>query len=251
MYFILCLCTFAVIIFFIKLKLFCLETCVPQSKVEKSILQKENDDVNQEQLDSNSNNATVNSEDSKTILSDTNNSDAIDSNEAEIKGIDADEAQLNEAGVRSEISTHENQTVIAIDSESTSTHENIKEFEGEINILQLNPKNTDNFIVNLKGNLIKQTKCSINLGTDAEVKENTPKINNAIEEQNNLNNVIRVKEVIPETNEDEDDIQDEELDHEIDEELDHEVDEEEKNYDFNQTNSTVSLYRIFLRVIVV
>ncbi|KAL5235617.1 hypothetical protein ACI65C_003027 [Semiaphis heraclei] len=180
------------------------KTCVPQSKVEKSILQKENDDVNQEQLDSNSNNATVNSEDSKTILSDTNNSDAIDSNEAEIKGIDADEAQLNEAGVRSEISTHENQTVIAIDSESTSTHENIKEFEG----------------------------------TDAEVKENTPKINNAIEEQNNLNNVIRVKEVIPETNEDEDDIQDEELDHEIDEELDHEVDEEEKNYDFNQTNST-------------
>lgn len=116
---------------------------MPQSKVEKItsiILQKENDDVNQERLDSS--NTTVSSEDSKTILLDTINSDVIDSNEAETKGIDADEGQLNEAGVISEISSHENQTAIAIDSESTSTHENIKEFEGELNIAQLNPKNT-------------------------------------------------------------------------------------------------------------
>lgn len=88
----------------------------------------------------------------------------------------------------------------------------------------------------------------VNLGTDAEVKEITSKINNDIEEQKNANSVTKVNKIIPETNEDEDDIQDEELDHEIDEELDHEVDEEEKNYstdNFNQTNNTVSLYEHF------
>ncbi|XP_016664093.1 scaffold attachment factor B2 isoform X2 [Acyrthosiphon pisum] len=218
------------------------KTCVTQLKVEKitsSISQKENDDVNQEQVDSS--NVIASSEDSKTILSDTINSDVIDSNEAEAKEIDADEAQLNEAGVINAISSHENQTVIAIDSDSTSTHENTKEFEGEIDVAQINPKNTNNFINYVKGNEIKQTKCLDNLGTDAEVTENSSKINNDIEEQKYKNNVTGVKEVIPETNEDEDDIQDEELDHEIDEELDHEVEEEEKNYrtdNFNQTNNT-------------
>lgn len=210
-----------------------------QLKVEKitsSISLKENDDVNQEQVDSS--NVIASSEDSKTILLDTINSDVIDSNEAEAKEIDADESQLNEAGVINAISSHENQTVIAIDSDSTSTHENTKEFEGEIDVAQINPKN------DLKGDEIKQSKYLDNLGTDAEVKENSSKINNDIEEQKYKNNVTEVKEVIPEANEDEDDIQDEELDHEIDEELDHEVDEE-KNYpidNFNQTNSTVSLY---------
>lgn len=209
-----------------------------QSKVEKitsSISLKENDDVNQEQVDSS--NVIASSEDSKTILLDTINSDVIDSNEAEAKEIDADESQLNEAGVINAISSHENQTVIAIDSDSTSTHENTKEFEGGIDVTQINPKN------DLKGDEIQQ--CLDNLGTDVEVKENSSKINNDIEEQKYKNNVTEVKEVIPETNEDEDDIQDEELDHEIDEELDHEIDEEEKNYpidNFNQTNNTVSLY---------
>jgi len=168
----------------------------------------------------------------------------IDSNEAEAKEIDANEAQLNEAEVINAISSHENQTLIAIDSDSTSTHEYTKEFEGEIDA-QINPKNTNNFIDDVKGNEIKQTKCLDNLGTDAEVKENSSKINNGIEEQTSKNNVTGIKKVIPETNEDEDDIQDEELDHEIDEELDHEVDEEEKNYstdNFNRTNNTVSLY---------
>ncbi|KAL4090456.1 hypothetical protein QTP88_025288 [Uroleucon formosanum] len=183
------------------------KTCMTQLKVEKitsSISLKENDDVNQEQVDSS--NVIASSEDSKTILLDTINSDVIDSNEAEAKEIDADESQLNEAGVINAISSHENQTVIAIDSDSTSTHENTKEFEG----------------------------------ADAEVKENSSKINNDIEEQKYKNNVTGVKEVVPEANEDEDDIQDEELDHEIDEELDHEV-AEEKNYpidNFNQTNNT-------------
>jgi len=220
---------------------------VTQLKVEKitsSISHKENDDVNQEQVDSS--NVIASSEDSKTILLDTINSDVIDSNEAEAKEIDADEAQLNEAGgVINAISSHENQTVIAIDSDSTSTHENTKDFEGEKDVAQINPKNTNNFIDDVKGNKIKQTKCLDNLGTDAEIIENSSKINNDIEEQKYKNNVTGVKEVLPEINEDEDNIQDEELDHEIDEELDHEVDEEEKNYstdNFNQTNNTVSLY---------
>lgn len=129
---------------FIKFKLYCLETCVTQLKVEKitpSILQKENDDLNQEPVDSS--NVIASSEDSKTVLLDTINSDVIDSNEAEAKEIDADEVQLNEAGAINAISSHENQTVIAIDSDSTSTHENTKEFEGEINVVQINYANTD------------------------------------------------------------------------------------------------------------
>lgn len=217
-----------------------------QLKVEKitsSISQKENEDVNEEQVDSS--NVIASSEDSKTVLSDTVNSDVIDSNEAEAKEIDADEVQLNEAEVINAIAPHENQTIIAIDSDSTSTHENTKEFKGEIDVAQINPKNTNNFIFDVKGNEIKQTKCLNNLGADVEVKENSSEINNDIEKHKYKNNVTGVKEVIPETNEDEDDIQDEELDHEIDEELDHEVDEEEKNYstdNFNQTNNTVSVY---------
>jgi len=220
---------------------------VTQLKVEKitsSISQKENEDVNEEQVDSS--NVIASSEDSKTVLLDTVNSDVVDSNEAEAKEIDADEAQLNEAEVINAISPHENQTVIAIDSDSTSTHENTKEFKGEIDVAQIIPKNTNNFIVDVKCNEIKQTKCLNNLGADVvEVNEKSSEINNDKEKQKYKNNVTGVKEVIPETNEDEDDIQDEELDHEIDEELDHEVDEEEKNYstdNFNQTNNTVSVY---------
>jgi len=128
---------------------------VTQLKVEKitsSILHKENDDLNQEPVDSS--NAIASSEDSKTVLLDTVNSDVIDSNEAEAKEIDADEVQLNEKGVINAISSHENQTVIAIDSDSTSTHENKKEFEGDINVAQINHKNTDNFIDDVKGNEI-------------------------------------------------------------------------------------------------
>jgi len=232
-------------VLFIKLKLFCLETCVTQLKVEKitsSILQKENEVVNQEQVDSG--NVIASSEDSKTALLDTVNSDVIDSNEAEAKKIDADEAQLNEAEVINAMSPHENQTVIAIDSDSTNTHENTKAFEGEIDVAQINPKNTNNFIVDIKGNKIKQTKCLNNLGADVEVKVNSSEINNDIEKQKYKNNVTGVKEVLPETNEDEDDIQNEALDHEIDEELDHEVDEEEINGSsgsFNQTHNTVGL----------
>lgn len=238
--------------------MFCLETCVTQLKVEKissSILQKENDDVNQEQVDSS--NAIASSEDSKTILLDTINSDVIDSNEAEAKEIDTDEPQLNEADVNI-ISLTQKQTVIAIDSDSTSTPENTKEFEGKINVALIDSKNTKKTIFDAESNEIKQTKCLDNLDTDMKVKEKTSIIKNDIEEQKYKNHVIGVKEVIPETNEDEDDIQDEELDHEIDEELDHAVNEEldheideETNYNndgFNQTNNTVSFSKTYLSI---
>lgn len=237
--------------------LFCLETCVTQLKVEKitsSILQKEND-INHEQVDSN--NSVVNSEDSKKKLL-----VIIDSNEAEALKINADEAQLNEAGVIYPIPSHKNQTVVATISDSTSTHENTKKIEGEANVAQIDLKNTEHFIVKAEDNEIKQNKCLDNLDTDAEVKEKTSKTYNDKEEQEDKKKVIKVKDVIPETNEDEDDIQDEELDHEIDEELDHEineeldheVDEEEKNDstdDINQAN-IVSLYNfIHLSMIIV
>jgi len=230
---------------------------VTQLKVEKitsSILQKEND-INHEQVDSN--NSVVNSEDSKKKLL-----VIIDSNEAEALKINADEAQLNEAGVIYPIPSHKNQTVVATISDSTSTHENTKKIEGEANVAQIDLKNTEHFIVKAEDNEIKQNKCLDNLDTDAEVKEKTSKTYNDKEEQEDKKKVIKVKDVIPETNEDEDDIQDEELDHEIDEELDHEineeldheVDEEEKNDstdDINQAN-IVSLYNfIHLSMIIV
>ncbi|CAH1736741.1 unnamed protein product [Aphis gossypii] len=183
------------------------KTCMTQLKGEKitSIVQKENNDTNQEQVDSS--NIIASSEDSKTKLLDTINSDVVDSNEAEAKEIDTDESQPNEAHVNA-VSLTQKQTIIAIDSDSTSTQEHTKEFED----------------------------------TDTGVKEKTSIIKNDIEKPKTINNQQS------ETNEDEDDIQDEELDHEIDEELDHEVNEEldheidEETNDnddvLNQTNNT-------------
>lgn len=220
------------------MKLFCLETCIAQVIVEKlsiNVLQKENDEVNLEQADSS--NAVASSEDSKQLLLDTSNSDMTDSNEAEAKEIDVDEVQLKEAEVCA-IPSQENPSVIAIDSDSTSSHDKTKEFDGESNVAQIDPKDTDSF--KIKGNEIKETKSLDNLNIDAEVKENTSKINDDVDEQKDTKNVIGVKEITTGGIEDEDNIQDEELDHEIDEELDHEVDEEVN--DFNQTtNNTVSL----------
>ncbi|XP_050058861.1 scaffold attachment factor B1-like isoform X3 [Aphis gossypii] len=194
------------------------KTCMTQLKSEKitSIVQKENNDTNQEQVDSS--NIIASSEDSKTKLLDTINSDVVDSNEAEAKEIDTDESQPNEAHVNA-VSLTQKQTIIAIDSDSTSTQEHTKEFEGEINVAPIDSKNTD-----------------------TGSKEKTSIIKNDIEKPKTINNQQS------ETNEDEDDIQDEELDHEIDEELDHEVNEEldheidEETNDnddvLNQTNNT-------------
>jgi len=111
-----------------------------QLKAEKNtfIAQKENNDTNQEQVDSS--NVIASSEDSKTLL-DTINSDVVDSNEAEAKEIDTDEPQPNEADANA-VSLTQKQTIIAIDSDSTSTHENTKEFEGKINVAQIDSKST-------------------------------------------------------------------------------------------------------------
>lgn len=89
-----------------------------------------------------------------------------------------------------------------------------------------------------------------NLDTDTGVKEKISIIKNNIEKPKTINNQQL------ETNEDEDDIQDEELDHEIDEELDHEVNEEldheideetnDNDDDLNQTNNTVNLSETYL-----
>lgn len=222
-----------------------------QLKVEKitsSILQKENNDKNQEQVDSS--NVIASSEDSKTMLLDTINSDVIDSNEAEAKEIDTDEPQPNEAGVNA-VSLTQKQTVIAIDSDSTSTQENTKEFEGEINVALKDSKTTKKNTFEVESNEIKQTKCLDNLDTDSGIKEKTSIIKNDIDKPKTINNQKS------ETNEDEDDIQNEELDHEIDEELDHEVNEEldhdideetndNDDDDLNQTNNTVNLNETYL-----
>jgi len=220
-----------------------------QFKDEKNtfIVQKENNDTNQEQVDSS--NIIASSEDSKTKLLNTINSDVVDSNEAEAKEIDRTEPQANEAGVNA-VSFTQKQTIITIDSDSTSTQENTKEFEGEINVALIDSKSTKKKKFEVENNEIKQTKCLDNLDTDTGVKEKTSIIKNDMEKPNTINNQQS------ETNEDEDDIQDEELDHEIDEELDHEVNEEldheideETNGDdddLNQTNNTVSLSETYL-----
>lgn len=214
-----------------------------QLKSEKItfIVQKENNDTNQEQ---DSSNIIASSEDSKTKLLDTINSNVVDSNEAEAKEIDIDEPQPNEADVNA-VSLTQKQTINAIDSDSTSTQENTKEFEGEINVALIDSKSTKKNTFEVENNEIKQTKCLDNLDTDTGVKEKTSIIKNDIEKPKTINNQLS------KTNEDEDDIQDEELDHEIDEELDnevneeldHEIDEEtnDNDDDLNQTNNTVSL----------
>jgi len=79
----------------------------------------------------------------------------------------------------------------------------------------------------MESNKIKQTTNLANFdnSTKIEIIEKSNIIRNHLDEEKNKNTIVRVKEVIPEPREEEDNIQNEELDHEIYEELDHEFDE--------------------------
>lgn len=192
-------------------------------------------ELNSEQADSND--VVTSYKDSKILLLDADNADITDTVEAESKKIDTSTAQLNEAGIEDLIPSHKNKTVIKIDS-SVSTKENNKE---KITSIQ-----TDNILVKIECNEIKQTTILDSFNTDAKCKvlEEYTISPNHLDEEKNENIISRVKEVTPEHKEDKDTIQDEELDHEIYEELDHEVDEEDINEgsdSFNQTHYTVSL----------
>ncbi|XP_060850440.1 scaffold attachment factor B2-like isoform X3 [Rhopalosiphum padi] len=98
--------------------------------------------------------------------------------------------------------------------------------EDKIVVSRINSSHTDNNIVKMESNKIKQTTNLANYdnSTKIEVVEKSNIIRNYLDEEKNKNTIVRVKEVTPEHRE-EDNIQDEELDHEIYEELDHEFDE--------------------------
>jgi len=206
---------------------------MPQLKTEKMTSNPPNkNDLNSKQADSND--VTTSSEDSKILLLDASNADITDTIEAESKKIDTNTALQNEAEMVDLIPTHKNKTVIKIDS-SANTKENNKD---RITSIQ-----TDNVIVKTECNEIKQTTIldSFDTGVKCKILEECT-LSHLDEEKNK--NISRVKEVIPESKEEEDNIQDEELDHEIYEELDHEVDEDEINESsdsFNQAHNTVSL----------
>lgn len=161
---------------------------------------------------------------------DTNNSDVIDSNEAEAKEINADKLNLKE--VVDVTPCNENEIITENDG---SKEENTQSFEKvETVVVPINNKNTENEKVKQKiDNLII-------LDIDKEVEDKEESIDNLeeyVEEKNiNDNYLTRLKgnKVIPETIDDEDNIQDEELDHEIDEE---EI--KGSNDDFNQNSETV------------
>jgi len=207
---------------------------MPQLKIEKMTSNPPNkNDLNSKQADSND--VTTSSEDSKILLLDASNADITDTIEAESKKIDTNTALQNEAEMVDLIPTHKNKTVIKIDS-SANTKENNKD---RITSIQ-----TDNVIVKTECNEIKQTTILDSFDTGVKCKILEECTLSHLDEEKNKNIISRVKEVIPESKEEEDNIQDEELDHEIYEELDHEVDEDEINESsdsFNQAHNTVSL----------
>ncbi|KAF0709864.1 SAFB-like transcription modulator isoform X2, partial [Aphis craccivora] len=84
------------------------KTYMTQFKGEKItfIEQKENNDTNQEQVDSS--NIIASSEDLKTKLLDTKNSDVVDSNEAKAKEIDTNEPQPNDDDLNQTNNTEHN-----------------------------------------------------------------------------------------------------------------------------------------------
>lgn len=187
-----------------------------------NITRKKNDEVKQEQADSS--NVVASSEDTKKQLLETSNSDVIDSNEAEAKEIDFNEAQLNKSENIAVLSCHESET--AIDCDAGNKDNSKFEKSEEIIIAPIESKNIDNVkIENLE-----------NVETDEKI-ENKENIKDVEEEKDKIvNENIDVKEVIPEAIDDEDNIQDEELDHEVDEE---EINS--RSNDFNQTNDPVIL----------
>lgn len=204
-----------------------------------SNLQNKNE-INSEQVDSI--NVGTNSKDSKILLLNASNADNTETIEAESKKIDTNTAQLNEVGIIDLIPSHNNETIIKIDS-SASTNEN----KDRITSIP-----TDSVIVKIESNEIKQTTILNNFDT-GEKLENLEECSispNHLNEEKNENIIIREKKVAPEHKNEEDNIQDEELDHEIYEELDHEVDEEEINEisdSFNQTHYTVGLIHNVIR----
>lgn len=205
---------------------FFLETCVPQVKIEKigsSILRKKNDEVKQEQADSS--NVIINLEDGKKLSSETNNSDVIDSNEAEAKEINADEINLKD--LIDVIPCNENEILTEND---VSNQENTQSFEkGETVLSPINNKNIEN-------EKVKQQIDNLDI-LDNDKEESIDNLEECVKEKYiNDNYLTRLKEnkVIPETIDDEDNIQDEELDHEIDEE---EI--KGSNDEFNQNSEIV------------
>lgn len=160
---------------------------------------------------------------------DTNNSDVIDSNEAEAKEINAEELNLKE--VIDVTLRNENEIITENDA---GNQENTQSYKKGETIVPINNKNTEN-------EKIKQKIDNLNiLDIDKEVDDKEESIDNSeeyVEEKNiNDNYITRLKgnKGIPETIDDEDNIQDEELDHEIDEE---EI--KSSNDDFIQNNETV------------
>lgn len=162
---------------------------------------------------------------------DTNQSDVIDSNEAEAKEINAGEFNIKE--VIDVTPCNENEIITENDA---NNQENKPAYEKGETVVPINNKSTEH-------EKIKQKIDNLNiLDIDKEVEDREENIDNLeeyVEEKNiNDNYLTRLKgnKVISETIDDEDNIQDEELDHEIDEE---EI--KGSNDDFNQNSETVGL----------
>jgi len=148
--------------------------------------------------------------------------------EVEFKKTDIKTTQLNESEIKNVIPSDKDECIVKKDS-SASIKENNKD--------RISSVKTENVIVKIENNEIKQTATLDNFDTDQNC-EFLEEFTNHLDEEKNENIVIRVNKVKHGLKEEEDNIQDQELDHEIYEELDHEVDEEEIN---ENTHNTVGL----------
>lgn len=164
--------------------------------------------------------------------------DVTDCNEAEAKEIDADNIKSN--NIENEdvkIQCLDNETLIDYD---LNNQDITKEF-GKDDLISIPIEKTyEKFLVKLENEEKEQEKSLDDFNAIEEVGEDSTGNNEDLEINNivNDNNASEIKEIeiIPETIDDEDNMQDEELDHEVD-------DEEIKcsNNDFNQSNDTVGV----------
>jgi len=199
-----------------------------------SCSKKKNDEVKQEQADSS--NVIISNDSPKKLSLNPSHSDVIDSNEAEAKEIDINEVQPNEADSVDIIPFHTNEIQ---NDYNASNQKNTKEFEKDKIVASGDNTNSKILTGKVENTEIKELKSLDILDNKVNAKEESIENNEDLKEENvtNDNIIFKVKkiEVTPESRDDEDNIQDEELDHEVDEE------EIKGSVDFNITNDTVSL----------